>query len=281
MNRYFSKILLILTLISSTFVFFIFFLILYLCIDLFNIEEIKGFFSSSWSVENNQYGILIPLTGSLIISFFGLFLSTIFSFSISSIIYLTNNSFLKFFLEKTVLLMATVPTVIYAFSALFVLVPFISTYINPSSTLSVLVAFIVLSLLLIPTMSLIFLNVFNTISAKYEKTCLNLAMSKEQFFFKFVIKNSIYNLSQGFLLALTRAFGDTMIVLMLAGNSLSYISSVFDSTRSLTSHIALIFANDFESMAFKAIFLCAFLLLSSNFILILIIRSVKDRVNEI
>ncbi|MFV0561717.1 PstC family ABC transporter permease [Malaciobacter mytili] len=261
-------------------VFCIFFLIIYLCIDIFTINELKEFFSLTWSIEDKKYGILVPLLGSFIISFLALILGFIFSFSLSSIIFLANSKFIKLFLEKTVLLMATIPTVIYAFSALFIFVPFIS-YFKPSSTLSILVASVVLSLLLIPTMSLIFLNIFNTLAQKYMKCCLNLSLSKEEFFFSFVIKNSTYHLAQGFLLAITRALGDTMVVLMLAGNALFLPSSIFHSTRSLTSHIALIFANDFESMAFKAIFLCALLLLSSNFILILIIRKIKANTYEI
>ncbi|AXH14548.1 hypothetical protein CP985_02350 [Malaciobacter mytili LMG 24559] len=280
MNNIFSKGLLIITLISSLLVFCIFFLIIYLCIDIFTINELKEFFSLTWSIEDKKYGILVPLLGSFIISFLALILGFIFSFSLSSIIFLANSKFIKLFLEKTVLLMATIPTVIYAFSALFIFVPFIS-YFKPSSTLSILVASVVLSLLLIPTMSLIFLNIFNTLAQKYMKCCLNLSLSKEEFFFSFVIKNSTYHLAQGFLLATTRALGDTMVVLMLAGNALFLPSSIFHSTRSLTSHIALIFANDFESMAFKAIFLCALLLLSSNFILILIIRKIKANTYEI
>lgn len=276
MNNLFSKGLLFITLISSLLVFCIFFLIIYLCIDVFSLDEIKSFFTLTWSVEEKKYGILVPLMGSFIVSFIALILGFIFSFSISSMIFLTKFTIIKLFLEKTVLLMATIPTVMYAFSALFIFVPFISLF-KPSSTLSILVASVVLSLLLIPTMSLIFLNIFNNLAQKYMKCCLNLALSKEEFFFKFVIKNSIQQLAQGFLLATTRALGDTMIVLMLAGNALAVPSSIFDSTRSLTSHIALIFANDFESMAFKAIFLCALLLLSSNFIIILIIRKIKGK----
>jgi phosphate transport system permease protein len=275
MSKLFSIVLLVITFICSTIVLFIFTYLSYLCFDLFNTNEIKGFLTFSWDVYKDEYGVATMLLSSFLISFLALFLGFIFSFSISSIIFLSNNSIVKNFLEKTVLMMAAVPTVIYAFAALFTLVPFISTYINPSSTLSILVSFVVLSLLLVPTMSLIFLNVFRSLSLKYKKTCLNLALTSDDFFFKFILKNSFKDLSMGVILALARALGDTMIVLMLAGNALSFPNSVFDSTRSLTSHIALIFANDYDSLAFKAIFFCAFLLISSNFLLIFIVKYIK------
>ncbi len=280
MNKLFSIVLLIITFICSTMVLFLFSYLTYLCFDLFNIEEIKGFFTLSWYVQENEYGILTMLFSSLLISFLALVLGFLFSFSLAGIIFLSNNKIIKFFLEKSVLLMAAVPTVIYAFAALFTLVPFISTKINPSSTLSILVAFLVLSLLLVPTMTVIFLNIFYSLSNKYKKTCLNLGLNKDDFFFKFILKNSYNDLSIGVILALARALGDTMIVLMLAGNALSFPTSVFDSARSLTSHIALIFANDYDSLAFKAIFFCAFLLISSNFILIFIIKYIKRKKYE-
>ena len=59
-----------------------------------------------------------------------------------------------------------------------------------------------------------------------------------------------------------------MIALMLAGNTLKMPSSILDSARTLTSHIALINANDYESLAFKAIFLCALLLLAFSFFVV-------------
>lgn len=275
MNKLFSIVLLFITFICSTIVLVLFLYLAYLCFDLFNISEIRGFFTLSWDIQNHEFGIVTMLFSTILISFLALILGFFFSFSISSLIFLNQNKFIKHFLEKSILLMAAVPTVIYAFAALFTLVPFISTHINPASTLSILVAFLVLSLLLVPTMTLIFLNIFDSLSLKYKKTCINLALSKDDFFFKFILINSYKDLTIGVILALARAVGDTMIVLMLAGNALSFPSSVFDSARSLTSHIALIFANDYNSLAFKAVFFCSFLLISSNFLLIFIIKYIK------
>jgi phosphate transport system permease protein len=58
----------------------------------------------------------------------------------------------------------------------------------------------------------------------------------------------------GISLGLARAMGDTMIALMVAGNSIQLPQSLGDSVRTLTAHIALLFAGDFESMTFRSIF---------------------------
>jgi phosphate transport system permease protein len=50
--------------------------------------------------------------------------------------------------------------------------------------------------------------------------------------------------------------GDTLVALMLSGNSVMLPSSILDSARTLTAHIAMVIASDFDSMEFKTIFIC-------------------------
>lgn len=76
----------------------------------------------------------------------------------------------------------------------------------------------------------------------------------------------------GVLLGFGRAMGDTMISLMLAGNSASPFNSLTQSARSLTSHIALVMAFDFDSMEFKSIFVCGLVLYIFTAILMLLLR---------
>jgi len=180
-NRIFSKSLLLFTILSSGLVLTVFVLLAYLCIDLFTLSDIGNFFSFDWDVEKEKFGIATMLFTTLLVSFLALCLAFVFSFSISCIVFLSKSKSVSYFLEKTLLLMSAIPTIIYAFSALFTIVPFVSEY-KPSSTLSILVASVVLSLLLIPTMSLIFLNIFKILAKKYQTICLTLGLSKMNFF---------------------------------------------------------------------------------------------------
>ncbi len=76
----------------------------------------------------------------------------------------------------------------------------------------------------------------------------------------------------GILLALGRAIGDTLIALMLAGNATAVPESLLDSARTLTAHIALVIAADYESLEFKSIFLCGMLLYLFTTFFTLIVR---------
>ena len=64
----------------------------------------------------------------------------------------------------------------------------------------------------------------------------------------------------GLILATGRVVGDTLIPLMIAGNALQVPKGLSDSARTLTAHIALIIASDYESPEFKSIFLCGLIL---------------------
>ena len=217
-NRIFSKLLLLFTFLSSGLVLTIFVLLAYLCIDLFTLSDMGNFFSFDWDVEKEKFGIATMLFTTLVVSFLALSLAFVFSFSISCIVFLSKCRVVSAFLEKTILLMSAVPTIIYAFTALFTIVPFISEY-KPSSTLSILVASVVLSLLLIPTMSLIFLNIFKILAKKYQTVCMNLGLSKDEFFSKYeALPFYIYYVSSEYSdqNELNSAFGAAIILLFIA-----------------------------------------------------------------
>lgn len=76
----------------------------------------------------------------------------------------------------------------------------------------------------------------------------------------------------GILLGFGRAMGDTMVSLMLAGNSTAMPEAVTDSARTLTAHIALVLAFDFDSMEFKSIFVCGLSLYLLTALLMLLFR---------
>ncbi|MDY0223733.1 MAG: hypothetical protein RBR67_21625, partial [Desulfobacterium sp.] len=71
------------------------------------------------------------------------------------------------------------------------------------------------------------------------------------------------------------AVGDTLIALMIAGNAVQRPDSLFDSARTLTSHIALVSAADFASMEFKSIFACGTVLYLITTIVIVFARIVE------
>ena len=78
-----------------------------------------------------------------------------------------------------------------------------------------------------------------------------------------------------------RAFGDTMIALMLSSNALNFATSLFDPLRVLSAHIALITANESIGEAYNALFVSGFLLIVSNALLALFARGILHKSNSL
>jgi phosphate transport system permease protein len=78
----------------------------------------------------------------------------------------------------------------------------------------------------------------------------------------------------GVILAMGRAVGDTLVALMLAGNAIQVPESVLEPARTLTAHIALVIAADYESPEFRSIFTCGVVLYLFTMAITMLVRSV-------
>ncbi len=163
-------------------------------------------------------------------------------------------------LKKAVQMMTAIPTVIYGFVGIFLLVPTVRELFGGGSGMCILSAAAMLSVLIAPTMILFFTESFENVPRAYTDAADALGATPVEKFIYVVFPASWRGVASGVVLALGRALGDTLIALMIAGNSVAVPSSALDSARTLTAHIALVIAADFDSLEFKTIFACGILL---------------------
>ncbi len=277
MGKLFKLGVIVSTAITGSFVFMILAFLLYFSFPLFDGKLFFDFFTLTWDEKTGHYGLLPMVLGTVYISLLATFFATLMAFSLASLI----DSFLpkkvSFFLEGLFVLLCGVPTVVYAFGALFLVVPFINQYIAQSKGLSILSASFVLSFVVLPTMSIMFLNAFRSMPKKYKTAGLSLGLSSQELFFHMILPYAKRGIASAVIFGFSRAVGDTLIALMLAGNTLAIPHSLLDSARTLTAHIALINANDYESVAFKAIFLSALLLFILTCTIVFSVRFIQKR----
>ncbi len=216
--------------------------------------------SDPWSPDHGQFGILSMIIGTFYIAGLSLLVSFPVSLGCSFFIQITHPGRWGQFLKKTVQLMTAIPTVIYGFVGVFLLVPHVRNLFSYGSGMSILSASIMLGILISPTMILFFSQSF----ARVPKTMIDavdaLGGTPFQKLFYVILPQAWPGVLTGLVLAFGRAMGDTMIALMLSGNSVRLPSSILDSARTLTAHIAMVIAADFDSMEFKTIFVCGSLL---------------------
>jgi len=155
---------------------------------------------------------------------------------------------------------SSIPTVVYAFIGVFLIIPFIRNIGPSGSGYSILSASLMLALLISPTMIFFFYDSIIESETSLVKGGLALGATRTETLLYLVIPNAKNGIYAGVFLGMGRAIGDTMISLMLAGNSISYPLSPFESGRTLTAHIGLVMASDYDSPEFGSIFACGILL---------------------
>lgn len=229
-------------------------------------------FSSEWNPRQHAYGILPMVMGSLRITLLALLFSLPMSISAACLTEVLAPRPVRRLLLVTIRFMAGIPTVVYGFVAVFLLVPLMREYLIRGSGFSIITAALVLAVLIAPTMIIFFVNGLQGVPRSYSSAVDSLGARPMQKLVYLLLPQAYPTFLVGIILGLGRAMGDTMISLMLAGNSVALPNSITESGRTLTAHIALVIAADVSSMEFTTIFFCGLTLSLFTIFLIISIR---------
>ena len=213
-------------------------------------------FTQPWSPHQGLYGIYPMIIGTMSVSLLSIAFALPLSLGCASLISVLGPKGFSRFFRKVVQFMTGVPTVIYGFIGIFLLVPIIREIFQGGSGMCILSASLMLTVLVSPTMILFFIDSFDQVPKTYINAIDALGGSKVQKLLHVMLPNAWRGILAGLILGLGRAFGDTLIALMIAGNAIKTPGSILDSARTLTAHIALVIASDYESMEFKSIYAC-------------------------
>lgn len=228
-------------------------------------------FSWRWSPTQGQFGILPMIAGSLLLALSALALAWILALglccwllSAESPTSARAHRLLRRLVAGLIRFMTAIPTVVYGFVAIFLLVPLIRAGMGGGSGLSWLAASLVLSLLLLPTLVLVMEAGLRPRFDKVHLSASALGFSRAQTLLYFVLPHARRSLLTALLLGFGRATGDTLIALMLAGNAPQLPLAMSDGLRTLTAHMALVTANEVGGMAYNSLFAAGAILLLIN-----------------
>ncbi len=215
--------------------------------------------SSTWRPHEGQYGVLPMVAGSLTLSGAAFILA--YPLGIGVCLFLCGpwGGGLRRVTLAVVTFMTAIPTVVYGFVSVFLLIPLIKNVLGGSGP-SVLAACLSLALLVLPTIVLFLHQAMRETEIRTRLTSAGLGLSPIQALLLVVIPGSTQALRAAAIMGYCRALSDTLIPLMLAGNAPQYPDSFFDSVRTLTAHIALVVATDNSSPAFHSLFACGLIL---------------------
>ena len=207
-------------------------------VSLFNL-----FFSSEWKPLAGKFGFLSFIISSLWVTILALLIAG--PICLLSAIHLTQyaKSYVLRIMHPVIDILAGIPSVIYGVWGILVIVPLISKYIGPFfgkeiSGYSILSGAIVLSVMIIPFILNILIEVFKTIPDELAEASLSLGASKWQTIKFVLIKKAFPGIVSALGLGLSRAFGETIAVLMVVGNVAKIPKGVFQPGYPLPALIA-------------------------------------------
>ena len=135
-------------------------------------------------------------------------------------------------------LLAGIPSVVYGFFGLVVIVPLVRTHLGGQG-LSVLAAAVLLGIMILPTVITVARTALDAVPSRYYEGALALGADHERSVFAVVVPTAASGLLTAVVLGLGRAMGETMAVIMVAGNQPVVPESLLGGVRTLTANIAL------------------------------------------
>ena len=220
--------------------------VILICIFLFAsgipaIKEIgvfKFLLGTSWKPANNLYGILPMIVGSFYVTAGALIIGI--PIGILTAVFMARFAPRSIYapLKAAVNLMAGIPSVVYGFFGLVVLVPFIREAFGGRG-MSVLTASVLLGLMILPTIISVSETSIRAVPESYYEGGLALGASHERSVFFTVLPAAKSGIFAGVVLGIGRAVGETMAVMMVAGNQAVIPDSMLSGVRTLTTNIVL------------------------------------------
>jgi len=268
--------------------------IFYEAFPIFMKEGLTYLISSEWDYETNKYGILTYIVGTVIVTFMTMMIAA--PMGLLTAIFLSEFSpvWLKRIMRPMIELLIGIPSVIYGIFGLYVLGKFFEFHIDPliDSTLgfipifkdigpsgsSVLLASVVLSIMVLPTMTVISEETIRSIPRELRDGSIALGATRWETVKKLLIPLSMTGITTAFILSMMRAMGETMAIVMLTGSVQKIPTSILDMGEVMTTKLVTDIG---YYLAFteprSALFGIAAVLFIMEFMLIAVIKAISRR----
>ena len=200
---------------------------------------LKNFiFGLKWKPSIDLYGIFPMIVGSITVTLGALILGVPLGLFTAVFLARYCPKQLYNFFESGVKLLARIPSVVYGFFGLTVIVPAIRNTFGGNGT-SILAASIVLAIMILPTIISVSESSIRAVPSLYFEGSLALGACKERSIFLVELKAAKSGIMAGIILGVGRAVGETMAVIMVAGNQAILPRSLVKGIRTLTANIVL------------------------------------------
>lgn len=191
----------------------------------------------TWNPLEGSFGLIPMVYSSLLVSLGALVLAGPLGVGAAIFICYFAPPILATTLRRIIALMAGIPSVVYGFWGLTVLVPLITKLAPPGASL--LAGILILAIMVLPTVALLCESAIESVPTSYLIGAAALGLDQVSIVLRVVIPSIQRTIGASMLLATGRALGETMAIIMVAGNIVQVPHSIFDPIRTLTANIAM------------------------------------------
>jgi phosphate transport system permease protein len=228
---------------------------------------------------DKHFGILTLVSGTVLTSFIAIAVALPVGLSIA--VYLNEYAHSKFrqVIKPVLEILAAIPTVVYGFFALTVVTPFLQSFIPGMAGFNSLSAGIVMGIMIIPFISSLSEDALYAVPKSLREASYGMGATRFQTSFKVLIPAASSGILVSVILAISRAFGETMIVAIAAGQQPRLTANPLVPLETITTYIVQVSMGDVEqnSIEFKSIFAAGITLFVFTFILNTISARVKRK----
>ena len=200
-------------------------------------------FSGNWKPLKGEFGFLPFIMGTLWVT--GIAILIALPISLLSAIFLTEYAkpVIKKYVFPALDILASLPSVIYGVWGTLIIVPWIADVLAPyfvdfSTGYSALAGGIVLGIMILPLLTSLFIEIFSAVPHELRESSLGLGATKWQTTRRVVLRKTGPGMIAAVVLAISRAFGETIAVLMVCGNLPQVPKTLFDGAYPIPSLIA-------------------------------------------
>jgi phosphate transport system permease protein len=230
-------------------------------------------FSPNYDLDSNHPGAAIFIVGTLAVTIFAIVVGGPFGIAVGVFLSEIAPAQMALVLKPAIELLVGIPSVVYGWLGLTLLVPLIRDHTSSASGFSLAGAGIVLAIMILPTVISLSEDAFNSLPPSLKEGSLALGATRFQTIMRVLLPSASSGLAVALILGIARAVGETLAIQLVIGNATVFPAGIFGPTATLTTVIVGEMPSATEgSLQEHALFSMAFLLLLIAMVLILLVR---------
>jgi phosphate transport system permease protein len=244
-----------------------------------NFSITEFLFSNNWKPGKGtaSFGALAFIVGSTLVSMGAVIISAPVAVALGVFVNVISKKLGNKVIKPTLEILVGIPSVVYGWVGVSVLVPFIKQNIGGTGY-SLLAGILVLSLMILPTIATLSIDAIKSVPGEHIEASYGLGATRWQTIKNVIIPGAKNGILTGVVLGIARAFGEALAVQMVIGNAIKLVDGIRSPTATLTSIITMDMANTVTGTAWNdALWSLALILLIISFLFILIIRRIEKR----